>query len=439
MPGDEGPTTGLLTDLYELTMVQATLHSGVAEHPSCFELFARRLPAGRRYGVVAGTGRLAEAIARFRFDDDDLAYLHSLEIFDERTLGWFADYRFSGTVEAYREGDLYFPGSPVVSVRGTFAEAVLLETLALSLYNQASAVASAAARMHEVAAGRLLIEMGSRRTHEQAAVEAARAAYLVGFGGTSNLEAGRRHGIPVYGTAAHAYVLAHADERAAFAAQLDALGMDTTLLIDTYDITEGIDEAIAAGMRAGGPPGAIRIDSGDLGREAEKARAQLDAAGCAATKIVASGDLDEFSIAKLAAAPTDAYGVGTSVVTGSGHPTANMIYKLVAVADRPGGDLQPVAKTSVGKATVGGRKFPFRMLDEQGLATDEALLVDGDTPPQHARALHVPVFADGEATYPYDLEADRGLHLRARAELPASARALEPGEPWLTGSVRPGP
>jgi len=428
-------TTALLTDLYELTMVQASLRSGVADHPSCFELFCRRLPAGRRYGVVAGTGRLGEAIERFRFDDDDLAYLQSLRIFDEDTLAWFADFRFSGTVEAYREGDLYFPGSPVVTARGSFAETVLLETVVLSIFNHASAVAAAAARMHEVAADRLLIEMGSRRTHEHAAIEAARASFLVGFGGTSNLAAGRRYEIPVYGTAAHAYVLAHRDERTAFDAQLDALGIETTLLIDTYDITPGIGEAIAAGRRAGGTPGGIRIDSGDLGKEAEKARVQLNEAGCEATKIVASGDLDEFSIEALASAPVDAYGVGTSVVTGSGHPTANMIYKLVAVADRPAGELAPVAKTSLGKATVGGRKAAYRRLDPQGVATEELLLVGPAAPPPDTRALQVPVFAGGETVYPFDLEADREFHAKARAELPPEARGLGPGDAWLTASL----
>jgi nicotinate phosphoribosyltransferase len=428
-------TTALLTDLYELTMVQATLRSGIAEHPTCFELFARRLPRGRRYGVVAGTGRLGEAIARFRFDDDDLAYLRSLGVLDEDTLAWLADYRFSGTVEAYREGELYFPGSPVVSARGTFAETVVLETLVLSIFNHASAVASAAARMHEVAADRLLIEMGTRRTHEQAAIEAARAAYLVGFGGTSNLAAGRSYGIPVYGTAAHAYVLAHPDERSAFEAQIDALGIQTTLLVDTYDITAGIDEAIAAGGSRGGSPGAVRIDSGDLGLEARKARVQLDDAGCDATKIVASGDLDEYAIAELAPAPVDAYGVGTSVVTGSGAPTANMIYKLVAAADGPDREPQPVAKTSIGKATVGGRKAAYRRLDGDGHATEEILLLDGATPPPDARALHVPVYDRGEVAYRFDLEADRAFHARARAELPPGARRLDAGEPWLVASI----
>jgi nicotinate phosphoribosyltransferase len=432
-------TTALLTDLYELTMVQATLRSGVADHPSCFELFARRLPDGRRYGVVAGTGRLGEAIERFRFDDADLGYLRDLEIFDDDALAWFADYRFSGTVEAYREGDLYFPGSPVVTVRGTFAEAVLLETVVLSIFNHASAVASAAARMHEVAAGRLLIEMGSRRTHEHAAIEAARAAYLVGFGGTSNLAAGRRYAIPVYGTAAHAFVLAHREERTAFGAQIDALGMDTTLLIDTYDITAGIDEAIEACRAAGGVPGGIRIDSGDLGSEAEKARRQLDAAGCTATRIVASGDLDEFSIGALASAPVDAYGVGTSVVMGSSHPTANMIYKLVAVADRPKGELRPVAKTSLGKATVGGQKAAYRRLDPRGIATQELLTVGAQAPPADTRPLQVPVFEDGETIYPFDLEADRDFHAQARSELPSEARGLDLGDAWLSASLSRSP
>ncbi|MGH8967931.1 MAG: nicotinate phosphoribosyltransferase, partial [Actinomycetes bacterium] len=320
-------TVALLTDKYELTMLAAALRDDTAHRRTTFEVFARRLPEGRRYGVVAGTGRFVEALTQFSFAPDELAALGFL---DSATLDFLAGYRFSGDVDGYAEGELYFPGSPVLSVHGTFAECVVLETLALSILNHDTAIASAAARMATAAYGRPMIEMGSRRTHEMAAVAAARAAYLAGFAGSSNLAAQQRYGVPALGTAAHAYTLLHTteagpDEQAAFRGQVAALGIDTTLLVDTYDITAGVANAIAA---AGPQLGAVRIDSGDLGVLARQVRQQLDGLGATETQIVVSGDLDEFSIAALRAEPVDSYGVGTSVVTGSGAPTAGMVYKL---------------------------------------------------------------------------------------------------------------
>ena len=334
-------TAALLTDKYELTMLAAALRDGTAHRRTTFEVFARRLPEGRRYGVVAGTARFVEALAEFTFDDTALQSLS--DFLDSDTLEYLADYRFRGDVDGYAEGELYFPGSPVLAVHGSFGECVVLETLALSIFNHDTAIASAAARMASVAEGRTLIEMGSRRTHEQAAVAAARAAYLAGFAGSSNLEAQRRHGVPALGTSAHAFTLLHTsaegpDEVAAFRAQVDALGVGTTLLVDTYDITAGVANAVEV---AGPELGAVRIDSGDLGVLARQVRAQLDELGATETRIVVSGDLDEFAIAGLRAEPVDIYGVGTSVVTGSGAPTASMVYKLVEVDGIAGGEAQP--------------------------------------------------------------------------------------------------
>ncbi len=257
---------------------------------------------------------------------------------------------------------MYFPGSPVLSVHGTFAECVILETLALSIFNHDTAIASAAARMVSAAQGRPLIEMGSRRTHEQAAVAAARAAYLAGFAGTSNLAAQRRYGVPTMGTSAHAFTLLHAgadgpDEPAAFRSQVAALGVGTTLLVDTYDITAGVANAVAA---AGPDLGAVRIDSGELGVLVRQVRDQLDGLGATNTKIVVSSDLDEFAIAALRAEPVDSYGVGTSLVTGSGAPTAGMVYKLVEV------DGIPVEKRSSHKESHGGRKQAQRLAKRIG-------------------------------------------------------------------------
>jgi len=325
-------SSALHTDHYELTMVSAALRDGSADRDCVFEVFARRLPTGRRYGVVAGTGRIVDLIRDFRFDPGEVEYLRRCGVVDEPTAGWLRGYRFTGDIDGYAEGELFFPGSPILTVSGGFAECVVLETLILSVLNHDCAVAAAAARMVTAARGRPVIEMGSRRTHEEAAVAAARAAYLAGFTSTSNLAAGRRYGIPTAGTAAHAFTLLHDDERAAFASQVAALGKNTTLLVDTYDISQGIRNAIAV---AGPDLYAVRIDSGDLSILADQSRAQLDELGAPETKIVVSGDLDEYAIAALAAEPVDAYGAGTAVVVGSGAPTAGLVYKLVEVDGRP--------------------------------------------------------------------------------------------------------
>ena len=244
-------------------MVHAARHSGTADRRSVFELFPRRLPEGRRYGVVAGVGRALDAIEGFVFDDAALATLD--EVVDDDLLHWLSTFRFSGDVWGYAEGEAYFPYSPLLVVEGTFAEAVLLETLMLSIYNHDSAIASAASRMTLAAGTRPCIEMGSRRTHEQAAVAAARAAYVAGFATTSNLAAGQRYGVPTAGTAAHSFTLLHDTEADAFRAQVDSLGAGTTLLVDTYDVTEAVRLAVEV---AGPELGAVRLDSGDLGEVA---------------------------------------------------------------------------------------------------------------------------------------------------------------------------
>jgi nicotinate phosphoribosyltransferase len=422
-PSSAGVSTALFTDRYELTMAAAALADGTAHRRCVFEVFARRLPEGRRYGVVAGVGRLLESIERFRFGSEELAGLEG--VVDAGTLDWLADYRFSGDIDGYPEGELYFPGSPVLTVSGTFADAVLLETLSLSILNHDSAVASAAARMVTAAAGRPIIEMGSRRTHEAAAVAAARATYLAGFVATSNLEADRRHGIPTTGTAAHAFVLLHDDELSAFTSQVKALGPDTTLLVDTYDIRRGVELAVEA---AGTGLGAIRIDSGDLGELARQARDQLDALGATETKIVLSGDLDEYAIAALRAEPVDSYGVGTSVVTGSGAPTAGMVYKLVEV------DGRPVAKRSAAKESRGGRKSAVRRYKPTGTAIEE--VVHPVTAPvevgPHDRVVPVPLVRGGEQVPGLPTLEQSRDHLRAAlVSVPWEGLKLSRGEPAL--------
>ena len=417
-------STALLTDHYELTMLEAALRDGTGSRRCTFELFSRRLPEGRRFGVVAGTGRLIDAITSFRYDAAELAFLAEAEIIDDATCEWLAGYRFDGDVSGYAEGELYFPGSPILTVDATFAEGVVLETLALSILNHDSAVASAAARMVVAAGERPCIEMGSRRTHEQAAVASARAAYLAGFAATSNLAAGFQYGVPTAGTAAHAFTLLHDREIDAFRSQVDALGLGTTLLVDTYDIAAGIRAAIEA---AGPGLGAIRIDSGDLGVLAHQARALLDQLGATTTRIVLSGDLDEFGLAALAGAPVDSYGVGTSVVTGSGAPTAGFVYKLVEV------DGRSVAKRSEDKVTHGGRKTAVRRHRATGTAVEEVLRSQGAPDSRDGdRPLQVAFLKGGELTADVPTLEQSRLHLKhVLTTVPWEGLKLSRGEPAI--------
>ncbi len=423
-------STALLTDQYELTMLAAALADGSAHRACTFEVFARRLPHGRRYGVVAGTGRLLEALANFRFGEEELAIVAGF--LDDRTLDWLRAYRFTGEIDGYAEGELYFPGSPILSVRGSFAECVVLETLILSILNHDSAIASAAARMVSAAAGRRMIEMGSRRAHELAAPSASRAAYLAGFDATSNLEAVRTYGVPGAGTSAHAFTLLHsgadgAHEAAAFRSQVEALGVGTTLLVDTFDITRGVANAIeVAGTELGG----VRIDSGDLGVLARQVRVQLDELGATKTRIVVSGDLDEYAIAALHGDPVDVYGVGTALVTGSGAPTAGMVFKLVEV------DGLPVAKRSSHKESRGGAKKAVRLARDTGTVVEEIVyLAAGPEPASgefQSRPLSVPLVRDGKALDGLPTLAEsRALVSRGLVSLPWEGLKLSDGDPAI--------
>jgi nicotinate phosphoribosyltransferase len=423
-------STALLTDHYELTMLQAALRSGTAHRRAVFELFARRLPEGRRFGVVAGTGRMLDAIERFRFDDQTLATLREGAVVDEPTLEWLSQYRFTGDIWGYREGEVYFPGSPLLVVESTFAEAVLLETLLLSIYNHDSAIAAAASRMTLAAGARPCIEMGSRRTHEEAAVAAARAAYVAGFASTSNLTARQRYAIPTAGTSAHSFTLLHDSERDAFTAQVRSLGTGTTLLVDTFDVRE----AVAAGIDVAGTGlGAVRLDSGDLTELAHQVRRQLDDLGATKTRIVVTSDLDEHAINALAAAPVDGYGVGTCLVTGSGHPTCGFVYKLVARGGTDSDDaMVAVAKASKDKVSVGGRKWALRRVDPHGVAEAEVIGI-GEQPYNDGndRELMVPLVRSGEVMGHEPLDRARERHQQARDELPMSAHQMSKGDPAI--------
>jgi len=421
-------------------MVQAALAAGTAQRRSVFEVFTRRLPPGRRYGVFAGVGRVLEAVRDFRFGEAELEFLRANEVVDGATLDYLADYRFTGDISGYAEGEVFFPGSPLLVVESDFAQGVLLETVILSILNYDSAVAAAASRMTSAAGSRPCLEMGGRRAHEQAAVAAARAAMVAGFAGTSNLEAGRKYDLPTIGTAAHSFTLLHDSEEEAFAAQVAAYGPKTTLLVDTYDIPAGVRRAIEA---AGTGLDSVRLDSGDLGVVAREVREQLDALGAAGTKIVVSSDLDEYAIAALAVAPVDSYGVGTSVVTGSGAPTASMVYKLV-LREGASGQMEPVEKVSRSKASLGGRKTALRRLDPSGRASEElvvagapdswdpsALAEEGET----LRPLHVPLIVGGEIDERYigpgGVTRAAARHHASRGELSPAARRLSAGDPAI--------
>jgi nicotinate phosphoribosyltransferase len=425
---------GMLTDRYEVTMLSAAMRDGTADLPCVFEVFARRLPHGRRYGVVAGIDRVLNAIESFSVDTAELDWLRDNGVVDDAAAEFMRTYHFGGSVHGYPEGEVFFPNSPILTVRGTFAEAIVLETVVLSVLNHDAAIAAGAARMVTAAHGRPIIEMGSRRTHERAAVAAARAAYIAGFASTSNLAAGRIHGIPTGGTAAHAFTLLHTDEVTAFRAQIEQHGVGTTLLVDTYDITQGIANAAAV---AGPELGAIRIDSGDLGVLAHLARAQLDGLGNTSTRIVVSGDLDEYAIAGLAASPVDVYGAGTAVVTGSGAPTAGLVYKLVEV------DGRPVAKRSEDKTTTGSSKVALRSHRPSGTAIEEIVVAGPAAALEHAvgsmtaapgtRRIDVELMRDGVRTVAGHDSLDT---IRERLQgtlrtLPWEGLALSEGEPVL--------
>ncbi|AIG64604.1 nicotinate phosphoribosyltransferase [Corynebacterium atypicum] len=423
-------STALLTDMYELTMLEAAMRDGTASRRATFEVFARKLPNERRYGVVAGIPRVLEAVSDYFFTEDQL---RTLDFLSKKTIDYLRQFSFTGQIDGYREGELYFPYSPILTVRGTFAECVVLETVLLSILNADSAVASAAARMVTAADGRPIMEMGSRRTHEYAAVTASRAAYLAGFESTSNLEAAHRYGIPAAGTSAHAWTLLHVDDEgqpdevSAFRSQVAAQGVGTTLLVDTYDVTRGVANAIEV---AGTGLGGVRIDSGDLGSMTRRVRKQLDSLGAYNTKIVVSSDLDEFSIAGLRSDPIDSFGVGTSVVTGSGSPTMGMVYKLVEV------DGHPVAKRSRGKAMTGGAKRALRTYRSTGTAIEELVVPFTASDPEvgdaQTRTLTVPLIRDG-AVVPDQpsLRQSRDYLAQQLVTLPWEGLALSRDEPAI--------
>ncbi len=425
-------TTSLKTDLYELTMIQAAREAGVADRRCVFEVFTRSLPEGRRYGAFAGVGRILDALENFRFDGADIEFLRSTGQFTKDLLTYLEGYRFEGSIDAYAEGEVFFPNSPVVRIEGTFEQCVLLETLVLSILNHDSAIASVGSRMIQAANGRPCIEMGSRRVHEDAAVAASRAAAIVGFASTSNLEAGRTYGIPTVGTSAHAFTLVFDSEAEAFRAQVHSLGAGTSLLVDTFDVREAIDAAVDI---AGPALGAVRIDSGHLGETAREVREQLDELGATATKITATSDLDEYRVFDLREFPVDGYGIGTRLVTGGDHPAQGFVFKLVE-RENSSGTMEAVAKKSAQKATIAGSKRAYRVRDAEGAASAELVLADdaGEQPSDslNARPLLTRLVENGkvlDARGQWErIEAARSVHERALEELALADPQIRTGQ-----------
>ena len=427
-------STAFLTDHYELTMLDALIQSGKVDNRAIFEVFIRDLPSGMPFGVFAGSGTLAESIARFSFTENQMSFLRSSNLVSDETIKWLSDYSFNGDILAYREGELYFPNSPVVIIEAGLGEALILETLILSTLNHASSIATAAARITHAANGKFVMEAGSRRIHPEAAVHAARAAYIGGIHVTSNLEAGLRWGIPTAGTASHAFTLAYPSELEAFNAQMKFLGGDSIFLVDTYDVIQGINNAVEA---SDGNLKGIRLDSGDLKKGALKARTLLDSLGATDAQIMVSGDLDEHQIEHLCEAPIDAFESGHRLVTGSGVPSAGFVYKLVEIEDThtPESTMRPVAKTSRGKKSLGGKKHAKRLLSGDSIAVEEIITIDPNAfnvpHGKNERYLQAPLCINGQFLDDWELNRARAHSQRSIAEIPKDIRLRRDGPPAI--------
>jgi len=368
----EPAESALLTDLYELTMAASYFEHGFND-TACFNRAVRRLPPTRSYLVAAGLERLLEVLEDFHFDASALEYLDSLKLFDPEFLRFLSTLRFTGEVWAIAEGTIFFGEEPILEIRAPLIEAQLLETTAINQVGMASLIASKAARCLSVARGRRLVEFGMRRAQgADAALIAARSSYLAGFDGTSDVLAGKRYGIPLYGTMAHSYIMAHEREREAFAHFAATFPRLSTLLVDTYDTVEGVRNAVAVALALkdkGFQLVGIRLDSGDLLDLSRRSRRILDDAGLREVAIFASGNLNETKIDALlkAGAPIDAFGVGTDLVASADAPALDIAYKLVEYKG------VPRLKTSQGKLSLPGRKQVFRASNDAGLLSADII------------------------------------------------------------------
>jgi nicotinate phosphoribosyltransferase len=419
-----GPRTALFTDLYELTMM-AGYHAAGLTGCATFELYVRALPPNRAFLVAAGLEQALEYLEGLRFEPEDIAYVRSLPGLSGVQSAFFDDYlthfSFTGEVWAVDEGTPLFPPEPLLRVSAPLPEAQLVETALLAQVLFQTSVASRAARMVEAASGRPIIEFGARRAHgTEAAIHAARAAFIAGCAGTSLAEAGRRFGIPLSGTMAHSWVMAFPDEGSAFRRYAEVFGDRSVFLLDTYDTIEAAKWVAASGLK----PRAVRLDSGPILSLSRSVRDILDGGGLQDTQIFASGDLDEWRIAEIVAAgaPVDGFGVGTSLSTSSDAPAMSGVYKLVEV--QRGNAARPVLKLSPGKQTSPGRKQVWRVCEHDVAVRDVIGLADEAGPPAGQPLLRR-VMVNGRRTQGAEsLEAIRARCRAAVGHLPPAVRQL---------------
>lgn len=420
-------STTLLTDLYQLTMAHAYFELGMHE-TAVFELFVRRLPPTRRFLIAAGLEQILDYLEQLRFSDEDLKFLAGLNLFPDRFLEHLSAVRFTGTVHAMPEGTPYLANEPILRVTAPILEAQLVESRIMNIANFASLIASKAARCVLAARGRRLVDFGMRRAHgAEAALMAARAAYLAGFDATATVEAGRLFGIPLSGTMAHSFIQAHDHEEEAFRNFLKARNRRTALLIDTYDTAHAAQTVaqIAKQLAESGTPGlvqAVRIDSGDLAAQARAVRDILDAAGCPEIEIILSGGLDEHAVESLleSGTPVDAFGIGTNLDVSEDAPSLDMAYKLQEYAD------QPRRKRSPGKETWPGRKQVFRRRDANGEWVEDCIALEDER--VDGEPLLEEVMRAGKRIR--ELPALSAIRERCRTQLqrlPAQLKSLKPG------------
>lgn len=425
-PGTGAATSALATDQYELTMAASYFSQGMTDS-AVFDLFVRRLPPQRRFLVAAGLADALAYLEQVRFSGSDLEYLRSLGTFDEDFLDYLAGFRFTGDVWAIPEGEVCFPDEPLLRIEAPMIEAQIVETALLSTVAHQTGIASKAARVAIACGDRAFVDFASRRAHgPEAAVKAARSAYLAGASATSNVLAGKLYGIPTSGTMAHSYVMAFADEREAFRRFARDFPTTAVLLIDTYDTVQGARHAVevahelaAEGVQLRG----VRLDSGDLGELSKRVREVLDAGGLADVMIVASGDLDEHRITALleAGAPIDSFGVGTQMGVSADAPALSAVYKLAEYSGRP------VLKLSTGKDSLPGRKQVWRR-ERDGVLESDTIGLDGEEG-LGGRPLLEQVMAAGSRVGGAPSLADaRETCARVLASLPEGLRSLEESE-----------
>jgi nicotinate phosphoribosyltransferase len=421
-------TSVLLTDLYQLTMLQAYYEHGLTGQ-AVFEFFVRRLPRGRGFLMAAGLEDALVFLEHLRFTDEELEWVRNCGRFSRDFADHLEKLRFTGDVHAMREGTVFFAGEPILRVTAPLPEAQLVETRLINILNFSSLVASKAARCVLAAPGKLLVDFGLRRAHgAEAGLMAARAAYLAGFAGSSNVLAETRYGIPSFGTMAHSFIEAHDSEEGAFEHFARSHPRNVTLLIDTYDTEEGARKVVRIAPRLkdlGITIRAVRLDSGDLAAHARAVRAILDEGGLKEVGIFSSGSLDEYRLRALLAsgAPIDGFGVGTHLTTSNDVPYLDCAYKLMEYAGTPR------RKRSEGKATLPGRKQVYRRYDANGVMAGDVLTVEGDAQP--GTPLIEPVMRAGRRLAPPEaLEVARRRAAESLERLPAPLRALAEEPPY---------